>query len=128
MGTIPVQAAGPILVVEDESAIREAVVEFLESEGYRVHGVSHGAEGLAWLRRERAAVVLVDLVMPVMNGAELLERLRADPELRVVPVVLMTAAMPVPGERTPPADTILRKPFELEDLLAAVARHCAPPA
>jgi CheY-like chemotaxis protein len=118
--------AGSILVVDDEPAIREAVVELLASEGYRAHGLGGGQEALEWVRRERPALVLVDLVMPVMNGAELLGRLRADPALKGVPVVLMTAATPARGEPATGADAVLRKPFELDELLDAVARHCPP--
>jgi CheY-like chemotaxis protein len=73
------------------------------------------------------ALVLVDLVMPGMSGAELLGRLRAEPALEKVPMVLMTAALPASDEPRL-ADEILRKPFELDDLLATVARHCPPPA
>jgi CheY-like chemotaxis protein len=72
------------------------------------------------------ALVLVDLVMPGMSGADLLRRLRAEPALDKVPMVLMTAALPrsdEPGLAT----EILRKPFDLDDLLATVARHCPPP-
>jgi CheY-like chemotaxis protein len=89
--------------------------------------MAEGEAALEWLRRERAALVVLDLVMPVMSGAEILQRLRADPDLREIPVVLMTAAAPVPGEREPPADAVLRKPFDLDELLAVVARHSAPP-
>jgi CheY-like chemotaxis protein len=62
--------------------------------------------------------------MPVMNGAELVERLRADARLRDVPVVLTTAAMPTQGTPVPRVTALLPKPFELDALLAAVARHC----
>jgi CheY-like chemotaxis protein len=115
-----------ILVVDDESALREAVAECLEAEGYHVHALAHAAEALEWARRERPSLVLVDLVMPVMSGTELLGRLRADPALEDVPVVLMTAAIPGRGESPLPAE-VLRKPFELEDLLATVARFCPRP-
>jgi CheY-like chemotaxis protein len=119
-----VQANSRILVVEDDAGIRESVEECLASEGYAVATVANGAEALEWLAREPApALLVVDLVMPVMNGAELLERLRADARLREVPVVLMTAAMPGTGVPLPPADALLSKPFELEALLATVARH-----
>jgi two-component system chemotaxis response regulator CheY len=124
----PVQASSKILVVDDEPAIRDSVAECLESEGYPVQALARAADVLEWLQREPAALVLVDLVMPGMNGAELVERLRADanPAVRAVPVVLMTAAIPTASERAVPADGILRKPFEVDDLLAAVARHCPP--
>jgi two-component system phosphate regulon response regulator PhoB len=113
--------------VDDESAVREAVAECLAAEGYRVHALGQPAEALEWVRRERPALVLVDLVMPAMSGTELLGRLRADPGLEKVPVVLMTAGIPPRAEPALTPDTVLRKPFDLEDLLATVARFCPPP-
>jgi CheY-like chemotaxis protein len=113
-----------ILVVDDEPAIRDSIAELLEAEGYRVDAVGRAEEALAVLRRERPALVLVDLVMPRMTGAELVAAVRADPALSSVPVVLMTAALPAPGERPVAADGILRKPFDIDDLLGTVARHC----
>lgn len=116
-----------LLLVEDDSGIRESVAECLDAEGYRVQSTSNGEEALAWLRAGgRADLVVLDLVMPVLNGAEFLDALRADPALRTVPVVLMTAAMPAPGMPVPHADGYLPKPFELADLLDAVARHVVP--
>jgi CheY-like chemotaxis protein len=107
--------------------VRDAVAECLAAEGYGVHALSGGADALEWLRRERPALVLLDLVMPAMSGSELLGRLRADPALDGVPVVLMTAAIPSPGDPPLAPDRILRKPFDLEDLLATVARFCPAP-
>lgn len=86
--------------------------------------VSNGVEALAWLAREVPPDLLVlDLVMPLMNGAELVERLRADERLRDVPVVLTTAVMPSERTPVPPVSALLPKPFDLDALLAAVARH-----
>jgi CheY-like chemotaxis protein len=101
------------------------VAECLEAEGYLVHALARGAEALEWARCEVPALVLVDLVMPEMSGAELARRLRAEPALEQVPIVLMTAALPTADEPRL-ATEILRKPFELDELLAAVARHLAP--
>ncbi len=116
-------ASRAILVVEDDEGIRESVVECLECEGYAVVPAANGAEALAGLRAgARPDVVLVDLVMPVMNGAELIDEIRAEPSLRDVRVVLMTAATRVSG--LPVADGYLEKPFQLEELLTTVARHC----
>ena len=111
--------------MEDEAGIREAIAECLEAEGYAVAAVANGVEALAWLAREAPPDLLVlDLVMPVMNGAELVERLRADERLRDVPVVLTTAVMPNERTRVPQVAALLPKPFDLDTLLAAVARHC----
>ncbi len=116
-------ASRAILVVEDDEGIRESVVECLECEGYAVVPAANGAEALAGLRAgARPDVVLVDLVMPVMNGAELIDEIRAEPSLRDVRVVLMTAATRVSG--LPAADGYLEKPFQLEELLTMIARHC----
>jgi CheY-like chemotaxis protein len=112
-----------ILLVEDDVAIRDAIAECLESEGYRVEAVGDGAEALAWLARaERPALMVLDLVMPVMNGAELLAQVRADPALGRVPTLLMTAAIASGATPLPAADATLVKPFDLDQLLAAVAR------
>jgi two-component system, chemotaxis family, chemotaxis protein CheY len=117
-----VNGAPLILLVEDDVAIRETVSECLSGEGYRVHAAAHGAEALAWLARgERPALLLLDLVMPVMNGAELLARVRADAALGELPVLLMTAAI-TSSASLPRADATLVKPFDLDQLLGAVSR------
>lgn len=119
-------AAGRILLVEDDHAIREGVADGLAFEGYQAEGVANGREALAWLEREGApAVVVLDLLMPVMNGAQLLERLRADPRWAEVPAVLMSAALPG-RESLPRADAYLQKPFDLSQLVAALSRWCPP--
>ena len=116
-------AAARILLVEDDTGIRESVAEVLELEGYQVSAVSNGSDALAWLAREVPPdVLLVDLVMPVMSGGELLARVKADPRLAAVPAVLMTAAMPSARSPVPAVDAFLPKPFELDALLEVVAR------
>lgn len=113
-----------ILVVEDDAGIRESIAECLLTEGYAVTPVANGVEGLEWLRRENHPdLIVLDLVMPLMNGAQFLAAVRDDPALREVPVVLMTAAMPTRDLPIPAANGYLEKPFQLEDLLEAVARH-----
>lgn len=112
-----------ILLVEDDDAIRETVAECLAAEGYRVVAAEHGAEALARLREgERPDLVLLDLVMPVMNGAELVAWVRGEPRLARVRLLLMTAAITSPGPELPEVDATLVKPFDLDDLLVAVAR------
>lgn len=112
-----------ILLVEDDAGIRDSVAECLELEGYQVSSVSNGSDALVWLAREVPPdVLLVDLVMPVMSGGELLARVKADPRLAGVPAVLMTAAMPTAKAPVPQADAMLRKPFDLDALLELVGR------
>lgn len=117
-----------VLLVEDDEGIRESVAECLSLEGYEVVLASDGAEALAWLRRGgRPGVVLLDMVMPVMSGTEVMERMRTDMALAAVPVVLMTAASQKPGDGAA-AQAVLDKPFDMEQLLEAVERFCGPPA
>jgi CheY-like chemotaxis protein len=115
-----------ILLVEDDSGIRDSVAECLESEGYDVAPVENGREALRWLRNTtRPDRIVVDLVMPVMNGAELIDELRGDMTLRDIPVVLMTGTAPTAAMPLPRADGYLSKPFDLGALLDTVERHCA---
>jgi two-component system chemotaxis response regulator CheY len=89
-----------------------------------VKPVANGVEGLLWLREpHRPDLIVLDLVMPVMNGTQFLSELKADARIRDIPVVLMTAAMPSAGMPIPSATAYLPKPFELEELLVAVERH-----
>lgn len=119
-------ATRTILLIEDDAGIRESVTECLEAEGYAVKPVANGVEGLEWLRQpHRPHLIVLDLVMPVMNGSQFLSELREDARIRDIPVVLMTAATSAPGMAIPPATAYLPKPFELEELLDAVERHAA---
>ncbi|HEU4384594.1 MAG TPA: response regulator [Anaeromyxobacteraceae bacterium] len=118
--------SGRILLVEDDAAIREGVAETLAFEGYQAEGVRNGREALEWLEREGPpSLVVLDLFMPVMNGAQLLAMLHADPRWSGVPAVLMSAALPAP-DALPPADAYLQKPFDLDELVSTVARWCPP--
>ena len=110
-----------ILVVEDDVEIAEVVAEALEFVGCTVARVTNGLSALETLSQDPAFhVVLLDLMMPVMNGLEVLQHLRGDDRLRQIPVVVMSA-----NRGYEAADLgvkqILRKPFSLDHLCAAVA-------
>jgi DNA-binding response OmpR family regulator len=115
-----------ILVVEDDPGIRQGIADFLGFEGYSVDVAVNGEEALGYLRERRPSLLVLDLVMPVMNGPQLLERLRSEGLAEGVPVAIMTAAMPG-ASALPRADAYLSKPFDLEELLAVVGRHAGPP-
>ncbi len=114
-----------ILVVDDDAEIREILALALELEGYAVTLARDGGE--AWSLLDggvRPALVLLDLAMPVLDGASLLARIRADERLQQLPVVLVTAfASPADGALAQ-ADGVLHKPVSLSDVLAVVAGRC----
>ncbi|MFP2924530.1 response regulator [Pyxidicoccus sp. 3LG] len=115
-----------VLVVEDDEDIRAAIAEILEGEGYEVAIASNGSEALDELQHlRRPSLILLDLMMPVMNGHEFLARIRDTPRLNTVPVLVLTA---VSTEAPPGARGLLRKPFIVEELLDAVRGLCGSAA
>jgi DNA-binding response OmpR family regulator len=109
-----------VLVVDDEEAIAEAVRARLESEGYRVVVAADGAQALDAAERERPDLVVLDLMLPGMDGLEVCKRLQRD---RWVPVLMLTArteeADKVAGFAVG-ADDYLTKPFSLRELAVRV--------
>jgi two-component system, OmpR family, response regulator len=110
---------GHILIVEDSPEVAEAFALLLEQEGYRVSTSSNGREALALLRRERPQLVFVDLVMPVLNGLQLIEQMRKDEALNDIPVVAVTASM----HRAHGVHTV-KKPFAGAGLIEAAKFYC----
>ena len=106
-----------VLVVDDDEAIREVIAEVLRDEGYEVVSAGNGQQALDELRRNRLPdLVLLDLMMPVMSGWELLEEIQSSARWSQIPVVVVSA-MTAPGVREH-----LAKPIDLENLLATVGR------
>jgi CheY-like chemotaxis protein len=117
---------GPILIVDDEFGIVEALVDFLQDEGYRTATALNGRQALEQMKVERPVLVLLDYMLPVMNGPAVLEEMKADPALQKVPVVLMSASPPK-SWRHLPATEFLPKPFGLAQLIDIIERHVGPP-
>ena len=112
-----------ILVVDDNDALRENLAEALQLEGYEVAVAADGAGALARLGEDAPfGVVLLDLMMPGMNGRELLRRIREDPRLTGVRVVLTTGHSGPRSRAGLHADAYLTKPFGVRELLAALRR------
>jgi CheY-like chemotaxis protein len=111
--------APTILVVDDERDICDMTAEALALDGHRVLTASNGQMALEQARRNRPDLIVLDLMMPVMNGWEFLEAQREDPDLGSVPVIVDTASSETQVDG---AAVILRKPFDVDTLLAAVAR------
>jgi CheY-like chemotaxis protein len=115
-----------VMVVEDDLDVREILREILEDAGYSVSWAANGREALARLKRGRAPrLILLDLMMPVMDGREFRTAQQQDPSLAPIPVVVISADHGVDakiGEMQ--VDAWLTKPFEVGALLATVDRYC----
>jgi CheY-like chemotaxis protein len=109
-----------VLIVDDEASIVESLQEILEHEGYGVVVAANGKQALEAVERERPSLVLTDFMMPQMNGLQLLEALRARPELEDLPVVMMSAVHMPPGRAAQLWTAFLGKPFEIDTLLDVV--------
>ncbi len=112
-----------IMVVDDEPKIRQFLKEALELREYDVLAAANGPDALEQLKRSRVDLVLLDVMMPVMNGYEVYHLLKEDPKTKEIPVIIVTAK----GERKDrelgidsSSYNYLSKPFQLEDLLAKI--------
>ena len=112
-----------ILVVEDQPEVACALREALEGEGYEVDTVIDGRTALETMRRaSRPDLVLLDLFMPEMDGWGFATRMRGDPELAPIPIVIMTAGGPSALAAAPVSDGYMTKPIALELLLDILRR------
>ena len=114
-----------ILTVDDESPIRSLIRHTLRQEDYEVLEAANGNEGLEVIRRERPDLIILDFVMPEMNGAETLHAIRSDPEIAHIPVLLLTgvkdATKLAPLLKDSQID-FLDKPFLVETLKERVRK------
>jgi CheY-like chemotaxis protein len=112
-----------VLVVDDEVGAAEVLVLILEEEGYRASCAVNGRAGLDKVRQMVPDLVIVDYMMPVMDGAQFVRELRADPRLAQVKIVIHSG-LPEAAirERVEGYDAFLRKPYNVNVLLELLAR------
>jgi signal transduction histidine kinase len=123
------EASSDVLVVDDDADIRYALKTVLELEGYHVALAANGREAWEWLQSAPLpALILLDLMMPVMNGTEFLGLVRTDARLRSVPVVLVTAFGSLAQSVAARSQGLLGKPFDVEQVLGLASRYCSPRA
>lgn len=121
----PEKGPKTVLVIEDDHDIRETFRQLLEMEGYKVAVACNGQEGLDILKRIGApGVILLDLMMPVMNGWEFLAVQKEDPALKDIPVVIVTASGGDQDSAATSAAKYMKKPIELQTLLDTVKQFC----
>ncbi len=115
-----------ILVVDDDRAIRQALSELLEDEGYQVVGARHGQDALAILNAMPAPnLILLDLNMPVMDGFAFRAAQQADPDLQAIPVAVISAGERATSAARLNAAAFIPKPFDFDLLLQTVEDLCA---
>jgi CheY-like chemotaxis protein len=120
------QPSPAILIVDDDPDIREALLDVLADHGYDAHAMANGREALDYLRGGgRPRLILLDMMMPVMDGLQFRHEQVNDPALRELPVLLISAGNDVAqNARALGLQECMRKPLDLAKLLDVVARHC----
>lgn len=117
-----------ILIVDDEPNLRDSVRSILEASGYRASSACCGEEGLKKADEEHPDLILLDVVMPDINGLEVLHRLRNNPKTESIPVVMLSVKGDTDflfkAERLRATDYII-KPFDSQELLKLVGRYIA---
>lgn len=112
-----------ILLIEDDKDILNLVKHYLEKEGYRTFEASEGVKGLDILKREKIDLTILDIMLPELNGIEVLKRIKGDAKTSGIPVIMLTAK----GEETDKivglelgADDYITKPFSPKELVARI--------
>lgn len=113
-----------VLVIEDEDEARNILLEILELEGFRVHGCANGAEALIYLgTEEKPCLIILDLLMPVMDGRQFRAATLRNRDMAEIPVVVVSALDPIDA-RDLRAVGVLKKPVNVNQLLDLVRANC----
>jgi CheY-like chemotaxis protein len=114
----------PVLIVEDDADLREMMAQLLTLEGFKTATASNGREALQYLDDgDPPEVILLDLMMPVMDGWEFRRRQQADPQMARVPVIVLSALDQVRANGLHP-EAFLKKPLDFDRLLELVRQYC----
>ena len=115
-----------ILVVEDDDSIRTSMIEILEMEGYSTFSATNGQEALDILKAgeiPKPCLVLLDMMMPIMNGREFLDNIMKDTLLAPIPVLIVSAVADPANSKG--SVGFLKKPIDLDTILEIVSRYCS---
>jgi CheY-like chemotaxis protein len=114
----------PVLIVEDDADLREMMAQLLTLEGFQAATVANGKEALDYLHNvSRPHVILLDLMMPVMDGWEFRRHQRQEQQIKDVPVVVLSA-LDQSNAREIGANAVLKKPLDFDRLLELVRQYC----
>jgi two-component system phosphate regulon response regulator PhoB len=116
-----------ILVVEDDPLARELLQSVLTDEGYDVMAAETGEQALTALSTVWPALITLDLDLPGISGDLILAELRRRDATRALPVVVVSAKLPIPGAVREMAQAVVPKPFDLDELLSVIRRFVPLP-
>ena len=115
-----------ILFIEDERPMLELVRQSLKLAGHTVTGATSGQEGLDLMQQKKPDLLLLDLMMPGINGWDVYRAIKVDATLADVPVIVITAKVPpadlVIIQGLPPAEDYITKPFDIASLIRAIEK------
>ena len=114
-----------VLVIDDEGPYSRVVAEVLAKKGFRVRTAAHGPSGLFAAKRDQPDLILLDIMMPEMDGLAVVRKIRAEPALSQTPVVVISALAAAEDRRAAleaGADAFLPKPFTMEELTRAIGQ------
>jgi two-component system alkaline phosphatase synthesis response regulator PhoP len=115
-----------VVCIEDEPGVIELIRLILERRGLKVVGAVSGMEGLEVVRQVKPSLVLLDLMMPGMDGWEVYRRMKADAMMKTIPVIIVTAKAEgideVLAKHIAKVDDYIKKPFSLQELLQSIER------
>ena len=118
-----------VMVVDDMPVVRETVAKLLKHEGFDTVCAANGQEALDAVRREPPDLVLLDVMMPVMDGMQFLEQLRADPKIRNIPVIVMTAFSDDEWQRRALqlgiSEYLVKARCSISEMISSVRQHVA---
>ena len=114
-----------VLVVDDNQLLRQALCEHLESKGFDTMVATNGKAAVDQIEKDRPDLVIMDIVMPIMNGIDAAKAIRANPKLKDLPVVAFTSKRNV-GKWDEIFDDYLIKPFDFDNVLKVIERFIHP--
>ncbi len=111
-----------ILIVDDDEDLHTLYGLYLQSESYRILHAYHGAEALELVRRDRPGLIILDMIMPIMDGETFFTRLQEDESLKDIPVIIASVNEKIPRRilESPSLSAALKKPFTIETLIGKV--------
>jgi CheY-like chemotaxis protein len=116
-----------VLIVDDDPAILSMLDELLQDEHYETLLATDGSKAISIAREEKPDLILMDLMLPVLDGAAAIRQLKQDPDTNSIHIIAMSAGANLRMHADQlPADSVIGKPFDLNTLLAGVALHASP--